>query len=104
MTAEQDTESSAKAAVVVGRPWLPGQSGNPNGRSKKGNAISDILRNRPLADKRALVDVAYREALKGNVQWAEWIVRHGEDRNDSRGGLVRELILREYGFDANLLD
>jgi hypothetical protein len=29
---------------VIGRPWLPGQSGNPSGRPPKGHTLADKLR------------------------------------------------------------
>ena len=84
MTAIRDTENSNARAVVPGRPFLPGQSGNPKGRPKKGHAIRDILVNKDLKDKRQLVEVAYREALKGNVAWAEWIVKHSGEGAQTR--------------------
>lgn len=69
------------------------------GRPKKGHAIRDIFRARPLKDKRALVDVAYEEALQNHdIHWAEFIVKHsGEGATpDDREGLVAELIVRQY--------
>ena len=81
------------------------QPGHHLGRPRKGNSIRDLLRLRPIKDKRALTDVAYAEALKGRVDWAEWIVKHsGESGAANSDGLTRELIYREYGFNANDLD
>ena len=39
-SADKQQDNSEK---VVGKPFKPGQSGNPNGRPKKGLAIADIL-------------------------------------------------------------
>ena len=100
MTAIRDTENSNARAVVPGRPFLPGQSGNPKGRPKKGHAIRDILVNKDLKDKRQLVEVAYREALKGNVAWAEWIVKHSGEGAQTRDGdtinIDKAVILTRY--------
>ena len=76
----------------VGHPGM-------GGRPKKGTGVAELLRKRPLKDKKALVEVAYREALKGDVHWAEWIVKHSGESGfggDARDGLVAELIIRQY--------
>ena len=90
-----------------GRPFPVGNNANPHGRPKKGTAIRDLLKAVPIAKKRELVAVAYEEALKGDVHWAEWIVRHsGESALPAeREGLTREIVIREYaGFDVEGLE
>ena len=83
-----------------GRPFPAGNNANPHGRPKKGTAIRDLLKAVPIAKKRELVAVAYREAVvNGDVHWAEWIARHsGESgsRDDPSHGSMREIIVREY--------
>lgn len=95
-----ETRNSHETAVATGRPFLPGQSGNPNGRPKKGNAIRDLLKSVPIAKKRELVQVAYREAIEnGDVHWAEWIARHsGESGSNEKGGdtYIQQAILVRY--------
>ena len=36
----------ARGKKTGGRDWKPGQSGNPNGRPKTGNALAELLRKR----------------------------------------------------------
>jgi GntR family histidine utilization transcriptional repressor len=84
MSGEQAVVSeNSNATAVRGRPFVPGQTGNPNGRPKKGNAIRDLLKSVPVSQKRELVKIAYQEALKGDVHWAEWIVKHSGESGSS---------------------
>ena len=86
MTTSPATADSANATKPRGRPFLPGNTANPNGRPKKGHAIRDLLKSVPVAKKRELVAVAYQEALDGDVHWAEWIAKHsGEGHTGSDG-------------------
>jgi hypothetical protein len=70
--------------------FRPGQTGNPRGRPRKGTSLRELLRRRPLKDKRALVDVAYREAVAGNVHWAEWIAKHSGEGAAPAGSVQAE--------------
>lgn len=64
---EIQTENS-----LVNKPWQfqPGQSGNPNGRPKKGTAITDVLREMLEANpdiKRKLSNKLLELALEGDL-------------------------------------
>ena len=72
----------------IGRPFALGDRANPNGRPRKGHALSEILRARPLKDKRELVEVAYTQARKGDVAWAEWIAKHSGESGMREAGLT----------------
>lgn len=41
---ESEKQTGIKRKVVPHSAWKPGQSGNPNGRPKKGTALTDIMR------------------------------------------------------------
>jgi len=59
--------------------WKPGQSGNPNGRPKKGEAVTDILRD--TVDKQALVNKLVELAMeKGDFA----ALRYAIDRLDGK--------------------
>lgn len=57
------------------KPWKPGQSGNPNGRPKKGTAIADCMREYlagtidteggKITRQQALVKAIFAKAMKG---------------------------------------
>jgi hypothetical protein len=47
-------------------PWRKGQSGNPNGRPKKGQTLADLIEAR--LDKEAFVDAIIALALEGNAR------------------------------------
>ena len=79
--------------------WLPGRSPNPAGRPKKGLSIRDLLRARPLKDKRDLIAVAFEQAIQEkDVAWANWIAKYSDEIQEAlREGLRAELIIRQYG-------
>jgi hypothetical protein len=59
--------------------WEKGKSANPNGRPKKGQAVTDLLRE--TADKQALVDKLIELALdKGDIQALKYAI----DRMDGK--------------------
>ena len=57
--------------------WKPGQSGNPNGRPRKGYSITDTIRNMmETVDKdvkKDLGNMILQKALKGDLKAAELI-------------------------------
>ena len=85
--AKKQRENSDK---VVGRPFKPGQSGNPNGRPKKGSAIADILKSRGdrvcpdtgLTDREKMLNTVYDMALSRRPdRWAvEFIANRTEGK------------------------
>lgn len=52
-----------------------GQSGNPAGRPKKATSLRELLLYHPIKDKKQLVETAYRYAIAGDHNWANWIAR-----------------------------
>jgi len=66
--------------------WVPGQGGNPNGRPKKGQALTDALRTlgnkrdvvtdegRKIARKKALAEKLWALALAGDLQAIKLII------------------------------
>ncbi len=86
----------ARGKKTGGRNWKPGQSGNPNGRPKKGDTLTDLLREyvegiavlpvgpegqkRRVRVKKALIREMVNRALGGSDQ----IMIHILDRLDGR--------------------
>lgn len=59
-------------------PWKPGESGNPNGRPKKGQAVTDILRE--TVDKQSLVEKLLELAQEGDLAALKYCI----DRLDGK--------------------
>lgn len=53
------------------------------------------MRKVPVSKKREIIEKAYTSAVEGDVRWADWILR-AEGESADGGGLLRELIIREY--------
>ena len=74
-----------------GRPFKPGQSGNPNGRPKKEFALPFMLKESselPASDDpneqrtrmQAVIDFAWIQAMSGNKDARQWISDRMEGR------------------------
>jgi hypothetical protein len=80
---------------------MPFAKGNTAGKGRvpKGTSLRELLRNHPLKDKRELVKKAYKEAIGGSVQWAEWIAKHsGEGSAETvlpDGSQFRRIVIEE---------
>ena len=78
----QNGQSSANTAVkVIGRPWKPGESGNPGGRPKTKpltDAVRAVLREPEKAAK--LARTLYNQASKGNIPAARLIWEYLEGK------------------------
>jgi len=75
--------------------WQPGESGNPNGRLKKGEALTDILRLH--IDKHELAERLIRSVRKGNVIAIKYVF----NRID---GMPRQTIKVDSEKDAEWCD
>ncbi len=51
---------------VIGRPWLPGQSGNPRGRPRKGKTLMDVLAKEVGRRKVDIVQGLVKRAISGD--------------------------------------
>jgi hypothetical protein len=107
MKAEKQPENKAKLlGGVTGKGWKPGQSGNPNGRPKKGLAIADILNERGdkvdpetgVTDRERMLNQVYDEALKKHPEtWAvNFIARRTEGRSLERIANVTDKPIRIF--------
>ena len=73
--------------------FQPGKSGNPNGRPKKGTALTDILKER--LDATELADKLIAKANEGDIQAMKYIY----DRIDGR---PRESVDIDSRSDVNM--
>ena len=76
--------------IVPGKPFKPGQSGNPNGRPKKGLAIADIL-NAKSNEIDAVTGLTMREKMLNKVydlatqdKPERWAVEFIADRTEGK--------------------
>jgi hypothetical protein len=71
----------------VGKPWKPGQSGNPSGVSKAGRVTRRLVEalekdNGRLAD--AITNVILKRALSGDYKFIQEIINRSEGRVPDR--------------------
>ena len=89
-------------------PWKQGQSGNPNGRPRKGNTLTEALTEH--VDKDELAGVLYRLALEGNVAAIKYIYDRSEgtpqqhlhvedERDEPWHDLVKEMFVDRVAPD-----
>ena len=75
---------------ITGKGFMPGKSGNPNGRPKKGTAIADILNDigleriivngEEITKREAVMRKVYAEAAKGQ----SWAIHFIADRTEGK--------------------
>lgn len=87
------TAEKQRKNKTVGRPFQPGVSGNPKGRPKKGECITEVMREigevedqYPRGSREritrvyALCDKLWMMALRGNFKVAEYIINRLDGR------------------------
>ena len=103
-----DKQQANSDNKVIGRPWKPGESGNPNGRPPKGEAWADVANEllnskeieitMKMADgkvkrlslesdksfRHAVIVGMIKEALNGNVQAAKELADRTEGKSKER--------------------
>lgn len=76
--------SKTTASVVPGRPFPPGVSGNPNGRPKKGETITDLvqelLRNKPRGQEKTYRELFAMRVMKLALEGDMTAIREIWDR------------------------
>ena len=76
------TTDDVEKKRVVGRPWAPGQSGNPNGRPRR-PSIKRVIQEIPVENVQAMVDGLVQVVLKGRtsdkVRAFDVLAKHGAD-------------------------
>ena len=85
----------AKGKFTGGRKWLPGTSGNPAGRPKKGDSYAELYRligDETAEDIKKVKSSKYmtRKEVTARIVWklamdgTEWAIKHIVDRIEGR--------------------
>ena len=92
-----DKQSKSKKSKYGNPAWVPGVSGNPAGRPKKGSAIADILnaigeeiQKDGISKKTAVLKRVYGAALDGNMDCVKFIADRIEGKPVERHADVSE--------------
>ena len=93
---------------ITGKGFKPGISGNPNGRPKKENCVSDLLRNKGdeiQADGKtklqAVIETLYQRANEGELKAIDMIFDRLEGKPAQK--LEVEETLLPTGFDIGII-
>lgn len=76
----------ARGKFTGGKHWVKGQSGNPNGRPKKGKSMTELLeaygktKDGELTKRQKLIQKLYELAFDGNIYAIKYIM----DRIDGK--------------------
>jgi hypothetical protein len=99
-TVKQKKSTKRKAPP---KAWKPGQSGNPNGRPKKGNAITDIIRE--LGDqkdrRRKILEKAYIMAEEGDKWAIKFIAEYDQGKPIQTTYTIEEKMEPIKGIDVS---
>lgn len=81
---------STQAKRVIGRPFPPGVSGNPNGRPKKGTALTDVMREM-LEGNPEIKKAIMAKLLKGAADGDLAFIREVLDRIDGKPTVTADI-------------
>jgi hypothetical protein len=88
---ERGPDQATKQGENKGHRWQPGESGNPNGRPKKGYSISEMMKemlgNKPDV-KESIGSVIVAKAMEGDMQAIKlvWEYMDGKPKQAIVGG------------------
>jgi hypothetical protein len=88
---DKNADTTVKKQRIVGKPFKPGKSGNPNGRPKGTTSIKDILRKIGMEEvelkdgtktskQQAIALKVYDKALDGEKWAVEFITNYTDGR------------------------
>ena len=93
---------------ITGKGFVPGVSGNPNGRPKKANSVSDLLRSKGdevqedgRTKLQAVIETLYERAGEGELKAIDMIFDRLEGKPAQK--LEIEETLLPTGFDIGLI-
>ena len=93
---------------ITGKGFMPGVSGNPNGRPKKSNCVSDLLRNKGdevQEDGRtkllAVIETLYERAGEGELKAIDMIFDRLEGKPAQKVEVEETLL--PTGFDIEII-
>ena len=84
-----NTADKQRKNSVIGKPWKPGQSGNPKGRPPNVRYIPDILRkigeeegttDGTMTKLEVVLRQIYKQAMTGKIQYIEFIADRTEGK------------------------
>ena len=93
---------------ITGKGFMPGVSGNPNGRPKKSNCVSDLLRSKGdeiqedgRTKLQAVIEKLYERAIEGELKAIDMIFDRLEGKAAQK--LEVEETLLPTGFDIEII-
>ena len=93
---------------ITGKGFMPGVSGNPKGRPKKANCVSDLLRNKGdeiqedgRTKLQAVIETLYEKAKDGDLKAIDMIFDRVEGKPAQK--LEVEQAILPTGFDIGII-
>ena len=98
---KQQTSNGKMPGGITGKGWMPGQSGNPNGRQPKVRSIPDILHKigdeeGTVSGKYTKLDVVLRKVFDFALEGKSWAVQFIAYRTE---GKPREFVEQKITRD-----
>ena len=98
---QADTTARSAKPALVGRPWRPGQSGNPSGANRRQKGLATLIRRSTKQGKELVdfvLDVARGKPIKTSVLTLAGIVVDVERRSTIRDRLEAVAWLADRGW------